>query len=79
MTSSGVRASTQIHAGVTVPETTDVIRAAKELKRIEREGRATEAEMLRDIRAITTAVKNHVPEEQWETIWNQVEEILGPE
>lgn len=67
-----------IEAGVSIPETADVIRAVKELKRIDREGLlSTEADMLRQIKAFTTSVKNHVPEDMWETIWDEFQEILG--
>jgi len=67
-----------IDAAVTVPEPMDVIRAATELRRIEREGiQVTEGEMLREVKAFTAAVKKHVPEDMWETIYNEFEESLG--
>ncbi len=67
-----------IDAGVSVPETTDVIRAAKELKRMESEGLpATEAQMLRELQAFTKAVKKHLPEEKWEAMYKDYEAIIS--
>jgi hypothetical protein len=67
-----------IDAGVSVPERADVIRAAKELQPIENEGQpATEAEMMREIKAFTLAVKRHVPEDMWEQLYTDYEIILG--
>jgi hypothetical protein len=59
-----------VAAGATVPEPGDVIRAAKELDRMQREGQSTtEAEMMHETRAFMAAVKSNVPEEQWEEIY----------
>lgn len=67
-----------IDAGVSIPEPGDVIRAVSELKRIERDGeRATEAELLRQIKAFTTAVKNHLPEDKWDAMYHDFEVILA--
>jgi hypothetical protein len=67
-----------IHAGVTVPESGDVIRAAAELRRIEREGRlATEEEMLGEIKAFTRAVKSIVPQEMWQSVYEEYERLLA--
>ena len=69
-----------VDAAVTVPEPMDVIRAAKELKRIEREGmQATEGQSLREIKAFSAAVKKYVPEELWATIYDEFEDILARE
>lgn len=66
-----------IDAGISVPEPTDVIRAAKELKKIELEGmRSTTEEIVREVKAFTTAVKRHVPEEQWDAIYLDFEKML---
>ena len=67
-----------VAAGATVPEPGDVIRAARELDRIQREGEpATEAEMMREARAFMAAVKSNVPEEQWDEIHADYERNLG--
>jgi hypothetical protein len=66
-----------IDAGVSVPEPGDVIRAARELKRIELDGeRATEEQMLREVKAFTTAVKRVVPEEMWDAVYAEYEAVL---
>lgn len=67
-----------VDAAVTVPEPMDVIRAAKELERIEREGtQVTEGQLMREVKAFSAAVKKHVPEELWATIYDEYEESLG--
>ena len=67
-----------VAAGATVPEPGDVIRAARELDRIQREGQArTEVEMMHQIRAFMAAVEGNVPEEQWEEILADYHRNLG--
>lgn len=67
-----------IAAGVSVPESSDVIRAAKELHRIQREQEVEDTdEMMREIRGFMKAVKLHVPEEMFAVIYAEFEEILG--
>ena len=67
-----------VAAGATVPEPGDVIRAARELDRIQREGQpTTEAEVMREMRAFMAAVESNVPEEQWEEIYADYQRNLG--
>ena len=66
-----------IDAGISVPEPTDVIRAATELTKIELEGlRAAEEEMVREIKAFASAVKKNVPGEQLEAIYEDFQKNL---
>lgn len=69
-----------IDVGVTVPEPGDIVRAAKELNRIQREGRlATEDDLVRELKAFMKAVKNRVPEDEWDEIYFEYERIIGVE
>jgi len=67
-----------LHRGHTTVEPKDILIAIKTLAELE-ENRAALAEeqMLRDIKAFTTAVKRVVPEEMWEDIYDTYEAELG--
>jgi hypothetical protein len=64
-------------AGATIPEPRDVIRAAAEIGRIEREqASASEEGLLLRISAFSEAVKLNVPESQFRKVWDDYRQIL---
>lgn len=83
----GIRAATEaiihgglqaLHASLTVAEPRDVLAASKVLVNMDTENASEEiAEMRRDMSAFMQAVKDCIPQEEWERILLRYEQLLG--